>query len=111
MRTCGRRAGRGGGLTRLTQKKRSLICRGLTGEGGPPKRRDNAITGNAIVVTTLGRARDKPFVMQAGWDLVVIDECLSIQNDTALQTMEAWRQVASSRAGVLMLSATFFRSK
>ena len=49
--------------------------------------------------------------MQAGWDLVVIDECLSIQNDTALQTMEAWRQVASSRAGVLMLSATFFRSQ
>ena len=107
MSTCDSLAGRSGGLT----IKRSLICRGLTGEGGAPKRRDNAITGNAIVVTTLGRARDKPFLMQAGWDLVVIDECLSIQNDTALQTMEAWRQVASSRAGVLMLSATFFRSQ
>jgi hypothetical protein len=33
-----------------------------------------------------------------------------VQNDTALQTMEAWRQVAASRCGVLMLSATFFRA-
>jgi DNA-3-methyladenine glycosylase II len=42
---------------------------------------------------------------------VVVDECLSIQNDMALQTSEAWRQVISSVGGVLMLSATFFRSK
>ena len=49
--------------------------------------------------------------MQAGWDLVVIDECLSVQNDTAMQTMEAWRHVVASRCGVLMLRATFFRSR
>lgn len=24
-------------------------------------------------------------------DLVIVDECLSVQNDTALQTGEAWR--------------------
>ena len=63
-----------------------------------------------MVITTLARARDKPFHAHPGWDLVVIDECLSVQNDTAVQTMEAWRQVAASRFGVLMLSATFFRS-
>lgn len=42
---------------------------------------------------------------------MVVDECLSIQNDSALQTAEAWRQVAASRAGCLLLSATFFRSR
>jgi len=64
---------------------------------------------NAIVVTTLGRARDHPFHKQ--WSFVVIDECTSVQNDSALQTAEAWRQIISSSYGVLMLSATFFRSR
>jgi len=64
-----------------------------------------------IVVTTLARAREHPFRNHEGWDFVVVDECLSVQNDTALQTMECWRQVAASSNGVLMLSATFFRSK
>mmetsp|Transcript_12495 Transcript_12495/g.27881 ORF Transcript_12495/g.27881 Transcript_12495/m.27881 type:complete len:335 (+) Transcript_12495:910-1914(+) len=61
-----------------------------------------------IVVTTLARAREHPFRNHEGWDFVVVDECLSVQNDTALQTMECWRQVAASSNGVLMLSATFF---
>ena len=92
MSTCDSLAGRSGGLT----EKRSLICRGLTGEGGPPKRRDNAITGNAIVVTTLGRARDKPFVMQAGWDLVVIDAELSGRQRRVLGLRLVLNQYVSS---------------
>ena len=61
-----------------------------------------AAAWNAVVILLL-RARDKPFTAQSGWDLVVVDECLSVQNDTALQTSEAWRQVISSRCGVLMV--------
>lgn len=64
---------------------------------------------NTIVVTTLGRIRDTP--INRRWQLVVIDECLAVQNQQALQTQEAWRQVMCSRHGVLMLSATFFRSR
>ena len=45
------------------------------------------------------------------WQLVVIDECLSVQNKNALQTEEAWRQVISAQYGVIMMSATFFRSR
>eukprot|EP01059_Diplonema_ambulator_P010453 TRINITY_DN204_c0_g1_i5.p1 TRINITY_DN204_c0_g1~~TRINITY_DN204_c0_g1_i5.p1 ORF type:complete len:894 (+),score=282.64 TRINITY_DN204_c0_g1_i5:2604-5285(+) len=96
-----------------------LISRGVSNAGKPPtahpstRRYSTApkIDQNTVVVSTLGRIRDKPFVAQAGWDMVVIDECLSVQNDSALQTMEAWRQVAASRCGVLMLSATLFRSR
>ncbi|KAJ9465403.1 putative helicase [Diplonema papillatum] len=102
-----------------------LISRGISNSGQRPtahrsmrrgRKVDPAadttkIDANTIVVSTLGRVRDKPFVKQPGWDLVVIDECLSVQNDSALHTMEAWRQVSASRCGVLMLSATFFRSR
>ena len=65
----------------------------------------------SLVVTTLARSRDHAFVNQPGWDFVVVDECLAVQNDAALQTAEAWRQVAAARAGCLLLSATFFRSR
>ncbi|ETO28268.1 hypothetical protein RFI_08864, partial [Reticulomyxa filosa] len=64
---------------------------------------------NSILLTTLGRCRDHPLAKQ--WSLVIIDECTSVQNESALQTAEAWRQVVSSDCGVLMLSATFFRSR
>ena len=67
------------------------------------------ITLNTLVVTTLGRMRDKP--MSVPWQLVVIDECLTVQNSDALQTEEAWRQVICSQYGVIMMSATFFRSR
>eukprot|EP00667_Euglena_gracilis_P000117 EG_transcript_117 len=90
-----------------------LQSRGVSNGGQPPLKPPRGplrIDGGTLVVTTLARARDKPFTAQAGWDLVIVDECLSVQNDTALQTGEAWRQVISSRCGVLMLSATFFRS-
>jgi len=64
---------------------------------------------NSIVVTTLSRARDHPFTKR--WTMVVIDECTSVQNESALQTAEAWRQAVSSDVGVVMLSATFFRAR
>lgn len=62
-----------------------------------------------IIITTMGRMRDHP--VQHPWILVVIDECLSVQNKEALQTEEAWRQSCYSERGILMLSATFFRSR
>lgn len=62
---------------------------------------------NTIVITTLGRIRDHP--LRISWQLVVIDECLFVQNKSALQT--AYRQVGCSQYGVLMMSATFFRSR
>jgi superfamily II DNA or RNA helicase len=67
------------------------------------------IKSNTIVITTMGRIREHP--IQHPWILVVIDECLTIQNKDALQTEEAWRQVCYSQYGVLMMSATFFRSR
>lgn len=64
---------------------------------------------NTIMITTLGRIRDHPLYRY--WNLVIIDECLSVQNKDALQTEEAWKQVMCSKYGVLMMSATFFRSR
>lgn len=67
------------------------------------------ITFNTILISTLGRTREHP--LSIPWHLVVIDECLSVQNKDALQTEEAWRQVINSHYGVIMMSATFFRSR
>jgi len=67
------------------------------------------ITINTIAITTLGRARDKP--KDNSWILVIIDECLSVQNSGALQTEAAFRQIMLSQYGVIMLSATFFRAR
>ena len=67
------------------------------------------IESDCIVITTLARAREHPFRTTA-WDLVVVDECLSVQSP-ALHSFAAWRQVAASTFGVMMLSATFFRSR
>ena len=64
---------------------------------------------HTILVTTLGRMRDTPVTRR--WHLVLIDECLSVQNATALWTQEAWKQVACSQRGVLLLSATLFSSR
>jgi len=69
----------------------------------------NELKFHSIVITTLGRIRDHPIINN--WIYVVIDECLSVQNTDALWTMEAWKQIVSSQYGVLMLSATFFRSR
>lgn len=70
---------------------------------------DNTIKSNSIVITTMGRMREHPIIHS--WTLVIIDECLTVQNKDALQTEEAWRQSLISQYGVLMMSATFFRSR
>ena len=75
------------------------------GKSHPP------IDGNSLVISTLDRVCKHPFVRQVAWDFVVIDECLSVQNAAAKRTPSAWRQIEVSMCGVLMLSATFFRSK
>lgn len=67
------------------------------------------IDDNSVLVTTMGRMRDHP--ISHPWVLVCIDECLSVQNNNSLQTLECWRQVLSSKYGVIMMSATFFRSR
>ncbi|AYV78965.1 MAG: DEAD/SNF2-like helicase, partial [Edafosvirus sp.] len=64
---------------------------------------------NSIVLSTLGRTREHP--LDYPWQLVVIDECLTVQNKDSLQTESAWRQVACSQFGTLMMSAGFFRSR
>jgi 3-methyladenine DNA glycosylase/8-oxoguanine DNA glycosylase len=69
------------------------------------------IDGNTIVISTLDRVAKSPFVRQAAWDFVVIDECLAVQNAAAKRCPSAWRQIEVSRCGCLLLSATFFRSK
>jgi hypothetical protein len=69
----------------------------------------DGIRFNTIVITTLGRMRDHPFYVS--WLVVIIDECLSVQNKEALQTEEAWRQVICSQYGCVLMSATFFRSR
>lgn len=66
---------------------------------------------NTIVISTLDRVCNHPFIRQTAWDFVVIDECLSVQNAKTKRTPSAWRQIEIATCGVLMLSATFFRSK
>ncbi|QGR54132.1 dead-like helicase [Moumouvirus maliensis] len=68
---------------------------------GPIKR-------NTIVVTTMGRNRDHP--INHKWLLVIIDECLTVQNKNALWTESAWRQSMVSKH-LVMMSATFFRTR
>jgi Mimiviridae putative helicase len=69
----------------------------------------NQIQPHSLVISTMGRVRDHP--IRHPWILTVIDECLSVQNKEALQTEEAWRQSCHSEYGIIMLSATFFRSR
>jgi len=66
------------------------------------------IKRNTIVITTMGRMRDHP--INHNWLLVIIDECLSVQNKNALQTEEAWKQSLMSKY-LVMMSATFFRTR
>ncbi len=70
---------------------------------------NKSIGSRSIVISTLGRMRDHP--ISHPWVLVIIDECLSVQNKEALQTEEAWRQTCGSQYGIVMMSATFFRSR
>lgn len=62
-----------------------------------------------IVITTMGRNRSYP--LQFKWLFLIIDECLTVQNKEAIQTMSSWKQSVNSEYGVLLLSATFFRTR
>ncbi len=62
-----------------------------------------------IYITTMGRNREHG--IKEDWAFVIVDECLTVQNKEAIQTMEAWKQVINSKFGVLLLSATFFRTR
>ena len=66
------------------------------------------IKKNTIIITTMARARDHP--INHTWLLVIIDECLSVQNKNALQTESAWKQSLLSKY-LVMMSATFFRAR
>ena len=66
------------------------------------------IKNNTIVISTMAKVRDHP--ISHHWLLVVIDECLTVQNNNALQTEEAWRQSLMSKH-LLLMSATFFRTR
>ena len=67
------------------------------------------INGNTIIITTMGRIREHPLTNK--WILVIIDECLTVQNKEALQTEEALRQTTLSQYNVILMSANFFRSR
>jgi superfamily II DNA or RNA helicase len=47
-----------------------------------------------IYITTMGRNRDKK--INSKWLFVIIDECLTVQNKEAKQTIAAWEQVICS---------------
>ncbi|BCS83382.1 putative helicase [Cotonvirus japonicus] len=66
------------------------------------------ISRNTIVVTTMGRNRDHP--INNKWLLIIIDECLTVQNKNALWTEEAWKQSMMAKH-LIMMSATFFRTR
>ena len=57
----------------------------------------------------MGRNRDNP--LKVSIDFLIIDECLTVQNNTSKWTMKAFEQATKSKYGVLMLSATFFRTR
>ena len=79
----------------------NIIFQKNSSDIGPIKR-------NTIVITTMGRMRDH-FVNHK-WLLVIIDECLTVQNKNALQTESAWKQSLMSKH-LVMMSATFFRTR
>ena len=62
-----------------------------------------------IYVSTMGRNRDNQLTKEINF--VIIDECLSVQNKESKWTIKAFEQVVRAKYGVLMLSATFFRTR
>lgn len=68
----------------------------------------NEIKPNTLVVSTMARQRDHP--TDHSWLLLIIDECLTVQNKNALWTESAWKQSAMSKH-LLMMSATFFKAR
>jgi hypothetical protein len=63
---------------------------------------------NTLIISTVARIRDHPIYHK--WLLVIIDECLTVQNKNSLQSESAWKQSLMSKH-LLMMSATFFRTR
>ncbi len=70
---------------------------------------DKSNINPTIWISTMGRNRDHKLSNQINF--VIIDECLSVQNKESKWTIKAFEQVVRARFGVLMLSATFFRTR
>ncbi len=66
------------------------------------------VNRNTIVISTMGRNRDHP--INHRWLLIIIDECLTVQNKNALWTESAWAQSMMTKH-LVMMSATFFRAR
>jgi hypothetical protein len=74
----------------------------------------NSVNSNntvTIYVTTMSRNRDYFDEFNVPIDLVIIDECLTVQNKETKWTIKAFMSVSKAKYGVLMLSATFFRTR
>lgn len=90
----------------------NIICSFQESNGSWVSKITTKLTNNLgpkLWVTTMGRNRDHPLVEPLAW--VIIDECLSVQNKESKWTIKAFEQVVRARFGVLMLSATFFRTR
>lgn len=64
-----------------------------------------------IYITTMSRNRDYFDTFDIPIDMVIIDECLTVQNKETKWTIKAFMSVSKAKYGVLMLSATFFRTR
>jgi len=67
------------------------------------------IQWNSLVLSTVGRIREHS--LNIPWIFIVIDECLTICNKSALQTQQIWKESINSQYNVYLASATFFRSR
>ena len=92
------------GFCVLVQQANGALAKPGTDESRPKSTPIGSVsvTSNTIVVTTMARCRAHP--LTAPWLLVVIDECLSVQNKDALQTEEGnfsgFHLVSSRREGL-----------
>ena len=66
------------------------------------------IKSNSIVISSIGRARDHP--INNSFVLVVVDECLTVSNNS-FQTLQTRNYAVEAQFGVLLMSATFFAIK
>lgn len=64
---------------------------------------------SSIYITTMSRNRDHP--LNESIAFIIIDECISVQNKNAKWTVQCYKDVIRSKYGVLMLSATFFKTR
>lgn len=69
----------------------------------------NSSSKSHIYLTCMSRNRDHPLMEPIAF--VIIDECISVQNKNTKWTIQCYKDVVRSKYGVLMLSATFFKTR